>query len=95
MKNDHEDHCKGNFIGTSSGMEVAGALNLFHRSLELYNVKYTDYLSDDDSNAYKAVSDLQSCVADVIINKLKCIGHVQKGMGARLRTLKLKQQKTS
>lgn len=39
-RNIHIESCKANYLGSSGGMEVAGALELFRRSVALYNVRY-------------------------------------------------------
>lgn len=89
-RNIHIEFCKANYLGSSGGMEVAGALELFRRSVELYNVRYLFYLSDGDSKACASVPQIYG--PDVEINKLECIGHVQKRMGTRL--LKMRAEKT-
>ncbi|GFX50225.1 uncharacterized protein TNCV_2782471 [Trichonephila clavipes] len=71
------------------GMEVEGALRIFNRSEVLHNLRYTQYLGDGDSKAYKAVLESKP-YKDVNIEKLECVGHVEKRMGTRLRALKLK-----
>lgn len=38
-KNIHTDKCAANYKGTSGGMEVDGAKEIFGRSLEKYNVR--------------------------------------------------------
>ncbi|GFV18843.1 uncharacterized protein TNCV_4757301 [Trichonephila clavipes] len=70
-------------------MEVEGALRIFNRSEVLHNLRYTQYLGDGDSKAYKAVLESKP-YKDVNIEKLECVGHVEKRMGTRLRALKLK-----
>ncbi|GFW65213.1 uncharacterized protein TNCV_394791 [Trichonephila clavipes] len=71
------------------GMEVEGALRIFNRSEVLHNLRYTQYLGDGDSKAYKAVLESKP-YKEVNIEKLECVGHVEKRMGTRLRALKLK-----
>lgn len=91
LQNDHEESCIGNYSGTSGGMESEGAVTIFQRSLEKYNVRYIDYLGDGDSNAYLSVCESKP-YGDTKINKLECVGHIQKRMGTRLRTLKMKSK---
>ena len=68
-------------------MESAGAVAIFTRSVQRYGVRYTKYLGDGDSKGFKKV--VESRPYDgVQIEKLECIGHVQKRMGSRLRRLK-------
>ena len=54
-KSNHDASCAANYMGSSGGMEVAGALEIFNRSLEKHNVMYDTYLGDGDSKGYKAV----------------------------------------
>lgn len=47
-----------------------------------------------DSSAYPTVVQAQPYGPDYSIEKLECVGHIQKRMGSRLRTLKTKVGKT-
>ncbi|GFW19284.1 uncharacterized protein TNCV_256111 [Trichonephila clavipes] len=85
----HSDECSANYFGNSGGMEVEGALRIFNHSEVLHNLRYTQYLGDGDSKAYKAVLESKP-YKDVNIEKLECVGHIEKRMGTRLRALKLK-----
>lgn len=85
--NVHDVDCCANFSGTSGGMEVAGAKAIFNRSLEQYGVRYLKYLGDGDSRAYKAVVESKP-YGSTDIEKIECIGHMQKRMGTRLRALR-------
>ena len=82
--------CPANHSGSSSSMEAAGALNIFKRSVGKYNLQYVNYLGDGDSSSFAAVQEAQPYGPDIIINKLECIGHIQKRIGSRLRDLKIK-----
>ena len=84
---DHSESCSRNYSGSSGGMEPAGMKLIFHRSVEKYGVRYTRYLGDGDSSAFKTVSESQPYGDQCIIQKLECIGHIQKRMGGRLRRL--------
>lgn len=88
----HTDHCEANFSGSSGAMEVAGAVNIFQRSTDQYAVRYLEYLGDGDSKAYSAVCESMP-YGNTTIEKVECIGHVQKRMGSRLKALKLKTKK--
>jgi hypothetical protein len=79
-------------MGTSGGMEAEGAVKLFERSVAR-NVMYTEYLGDGDCNGYEAVINSQPYGPDIAINKLECIGNVQKMMGTRIRTYIEKKKK--
>jgi hypothetical protein len=79
----HQSKCNINYTGTSGGMEVAGAVAIFSRSEEKYGLRYTRYISDGDSRAFKAVVAAMPYGPSVEMEKLECIGHVKKRMGGR------------
>ncbi|GFU68769.1 uncharacterized protein TNCV_4400471 [Trichonephila clavipes] len=91
------DNCQVNYHGFSAGMESEGALRIFGRSLPNYNVRYVQYLGDEDSKGFLRVQESNIYGDEFPVEKLECIGHVQKRMGARLRALKnnLKSTKLS
>ena len=60
-------------------MESAGALAIFRRSEELHSLRYTEYIGDGDSKAYKTVSEAGVYGPGVEISKLECTGHIQNG----------------
>lgn len=93
LLNKHEDSCRANYKGTSGGMELVGATEIFRRSVSQYGVRYKFYLGDGDSKAYDAVVKDKPYGEDFTIVKRECVGHVQKRMGTRLRTLKMKSNK--
>ena len=80
--------CKINYDGSSSAMEMKGALRLWHRSLDKHNFRYTVMVSDGDSRAYMSVVNSNCYGEGITIEKIDCIGHVQKRMGKRLMNLK-------
>lgn len=86
----HNSNCRKNYDGTSGGMEVAAAKQVFERS-HSRGVRYVKYLGDGDSNAFGAVVESKP-YGDLQITKLECVGHVQKRMGSRLRRLKNKKR---
>lgn len=81
--------CTQNYSGSSGGMEVAGALQVFRNSVDR-GVRYVKYLGDGDSNGFKKVSDEKPYGDAVEVVKLECVNHVKKRMGTRLRELKKK-----
>ena len=85
--------CPINHSGSASSMEQAGVVSCFKRSISDYKVRYTSYIGDGDSSSFSSL-----CKADpyggVTISKKECVGHVQKRLGSRLRTLKKKMGKT-
>jgi hypothetical protein len=89
--------CDKNFEGSSGSMEVAGAKNVFSRSVATRNVRYKYYLGDGDCKGFSSVVESKPYGSTFNIEKLECVGHVQKRMGGRLRKLRkdLKGQKLS
>lgn len=90
LEKQHENNCVANYQGSSGGMEVAGVINIFQRSEEIHNVRYDKYLGDGDTAAYATIAGMKPYGLQCNIEKLECVGHVQKRMGTRLRTLKTK-----
>ncbi|GBM28855.1 hypothetical protein AVEN_43574-1 [Araneus ventricosus] len=80
-------HNCSNHKGSSANMESVGAYRIFERSQSSHQLLYTDYYGDGDSKAYETVKEIYD---DTTINKLECIGHIQKRVGTRLRKLKNK-----
>lgn len=81
-----QESCMKNYEGVSGGMESQGAVSIFKRSVEKYNLRYVKYLGDGDSKGYQDVQESEPYGSNVKISKLECVGHVQKRMGSRLRT---------
>jgi hypothetical protein len=48
-----------NFEGTSGGIEVAAALQIFSHSEEKNNLRYVKYIGDGDSRAFRAVIEMK------------------------------------
>ncbi|GFX22939.1 uncharacterized protein TNCV_2086471 [Trichonephila clavipes] len=86
------DTGKKNFNGYSGRMEVDGALSIFQRSVQRYDVRYTKYLGDGDSKAFDNIVKNEVYGDNCTITKLECIGHVMKWMGSRLRRFKAKMR---
>ncbi|GFW71005.1 uncharacterized protein TNCV_190961 [Trichonephila clavipes] len=64
-------------------------LRIFNRSEKLHNLKYSNYIGDGDTKTFNALSENKPYGDDHLIQKIECVGHVQKRMGTRLRKLKL------
>lgn len=79
--------CMSNYSGVSGGMERESAVRMWRRSVDKNAMRYTQFISDGDSNAYKAVRDLDPYDGKQI-EKLECVNHVSKRLGTRLRKLK-------
>lgn len=78
--------CTKNYIGSSRGMEIAGAVQVFKNSIDR-GVRYVKYLGDGDSNGLKKVTDDKPYGENVSVEKLECVNHVKKRMGSRLKAL--------
>ena len=68
-------------------MEAAGTCDIFNRSVKLYNLRYTGFVGDRDTTTYKKVCE-QMPYGDKRVEKMECVGHVQKRVGTRLGKLK-------
>ena len=80
--------CKINHRGSAGAMEVTGAKRIFYPSIKNRGLRYTRYLGDGDSKGFESV---KSVYLGAQVEKLECVGHVQKRVGTRLRNLKKKQ----
>ncbi|GFX81254.1 uncharacterized protein TNCV_1828911 [Trichonephila clavipes] len=83
---------KKNFDGYSGRMEVDGALSIFQRSVQRYDLRYTKYLGDGDSQAFDNIVKNKVYGDNYTITKVECMGHVRKRMGSRLRRFKAKMR---
>ncbi|XP_070185057.1 uncharacterized protein, partial [Littorina saxatilis] len=85
--------CDKNHDGPAGGMEAAGALTAFQRSVDQHQLKYVSFLGDGDSKAYASVSS-RNIYPNLEIKKLECCGHVQKRMGRQLTSKVTELKKT-
>lgn len=84
----HEEDCQANHTGSSGKMEVDAGKEMFARSIRLYGKPYVHYIGDGDSKTFKGIVESNPYAAlNLKVEKKECIGHVQKRMGSRLRTL--------
>ncbi|CAH1115697.1 unnamed protein product [Psylliodes chrysocephalus] len=81
------DECLANHTGPSGNMEVNAVIELFRRSVKNYGAKIRNYIGDGDSKTYGNLVKAKPYGENFTINKKKCVGHVQKRMGKRLRDL--------
>lgn len=79
--------CSSNHVGSAGAMESVGALRIFTRSESTRGLRYTKYLGDGDSSSFKTVKESKP-YDGVEVQKLECVGHVQKRVGSRLRNLR-------
>ena len=68
-------------------MEAAGAVTIFKRSLDKNNLRYVSYNGDGDTSYFNEVNNSKP-YGDFEIIKKECVGHVQKRLGTRLKTLR-------
>lgn len=92
-KTNHEKWCVKNHVGSAGMMEVNGMLKIFRRSEELYNTKYLNYIGDGDTKTFLELQKSHVYGPKTDINKVECVGHIQKRMGSRLRQLKNSMRK--
>ena len=87
-KQRHKDSCCVNHTASSKSMETEAAMVLWGRSVEKLKFRYTEMLSDGDSSAFKAVTDMNPYPdQEEKVVKLDCLNHAHKRMGGALRKL--------
>ena len=79
--------CRINHTGSAGAMEAVGAVIIFSRSEEQRKLRYMQYLGDDDSASFKKVNESKPYGESADVEKMECVGHVQKRCGTRLRKL--------
>jgi hypothetical protein len=79
--------CQANHNTSSGSMEAAGAILMFSRSVKSYGLRYTSYIGDGDTSSFNEVKSSNPYGEEIIIEKLECVGHVQKRLGTRCRSL--------
>ena len=89
----HQHLCQANYFGSSGSMDASGMLAIFERSVQNYSVRYTEFLGDGDSKSHKLIVE-EAVYGPVEVRKLECVGHVQKRLGSRLRSLKKRTGQT-
>ena len=70
--------CSCNYQGSAPNMEPTGTLKIFERSIEKNKLRYTDFYGDGDSKSHQIIENVYSGIK---VQKLECIGHVQKRVG--------------
>ena len=83
-----ESHkCLINHTGSAGSMEAAGLVDCFMSSAETRKLRYTHYVGDGDSKAYLDIVK-NDPYPGTVVEKLECVGHIQKRVGNRLRNLR-------
>ena len=65
-----------------------GVLEMFQRSVELYNVYYENYIGDGDTKTFKDLKYASPYSEKLQVNKMECVLHVKKRMYKRARDAK-------
>ena len=85
MNNINCHECGINHHGSSSAMVKDAAVNIFNRRINKYKMRYINFYSDVDTERFASIENIYPGIK---VTKFECIGHVQKRMGKRLRTLR-------
>ena len=82
----HKNNCTVNHQGSSGAMETEATFEMFLRSIDKNNLRYTTYVGDGDSSSFAYVR--EKCLSrfgeSYTVTKEECLGHVQKRMGKAL-----------
>ena len=82
--------CDINHSGSSDSMETTAAVEMFTRSVEKHNLKYTTFVGDGDSSCFAHVKEARfnKYGDSYVVRKEECVGHIQKRIGRALREYK-------
>lgn len=89
---EHIPNCEVNYGGSAGGMEPAGAVNMFGRSVS-HGLRYMHFVSDGDATTYKHITEMNNNEGpygkgkENRVEKWDCINHVAKRLGTALRNL--------
>lgn len=89
---EHVDSCEINHDGSAGAMEAESVKEMFRRSWEWFQVRYTTYIGDGDTETFKGLLNDKPYGENCPVKKRECIGHVAKRMGTRLRDVKEKRK---
>ncbi|GBN88621.1 hypothetical protein AVEN_208310-1 [Araneus ventricosus] len=73
----HAKSFQKNHFGSAGKMEVEG-IKKFRRSVAERGVRYLSYIGDGDASIFKDVCEDKPYGINTTIEKLQCVGHVQK-----------------
>jgi len=62
--------CSINHVQLSGAMETAGVLSFFSEHIQKYNVRYSHYIGDGDTDSYAKVVDSKPYEDDLVLNAL-------------------------
>ena len=77
-----------NFSGSAGLMDPIGVQKIYARSMVSRKLRYTSYIGDGDTKSYSSVVKEQPYRHNTQIEKLECVGHVQKRLGNAIKQLK-------
>ena len=83
----HAQSCQINTTVSSPAMETEAVKQLWARSEEVNELKYTTYVGDGDCKGHSAVVEMKP-YGDIGVQKEECVGHVRKRLGKNLRDLR-------
>ena len=80
----YKESCAINHSGSSPAMECAGVLRICNRSVETRHLRYTQMISDGDSESLATLNEHKP-YGDVKVEKHECVGHAQKRVTPKLK----------
>ena len=83
---EHKSVCEANFTGSAGTMKPKGVSTTFSHSLD-FNIRYKYLISDGDAKTHTLLLQ-EKPYGEEHVEKVDCVGHVQKRMGTALRELK-------
>ena len=60
----------GNYEGSTASMEPTGITIIYQRSIDINNLRYTEYLRDGDSSSFSSITKDEPYSPDVPVKKL-------------------------
>ena len=88
-----EHDCLVNHSGSAGSMEAIGVAECFQSSAKDRKLRYTQLIGDGDSKTYPLILAADPYLG-ITVEKLECIGHIQKRIGSRLRNVRTKHKET-
>ena len=82
--------CETNYEGSFPAMEAAATLDIWKRSEERLQLRFTKVISDGDLQTIAMLQESELYNKNVEITKYECVGHVQVRIGKHLRDAKWK-----
>ncbi|GFV55870.1 hypothetical protein TNCV_2834421 [Trichonephila clavipes] len=73
---------------SGSAVALAQTWKIVLRSEQKHELKYQRYIGDGDSKNFSSIAEKKTYGDSAPIEKIECVGHIQKRMGSHLRKLK-------